>query len=95
MTKEINSLTTKELKEFKNFTSILNKVYSLSPEDIDKLSTISKENEDLKERVNNLEKAIKELSSRFTDAIRNSNNASIKMAQYMNKSVEGFHLNEQ
>lgn len=93
MTKEITSLSSKELKQFKTMTTILNKVYGLSSEDLDRLGSLAKENEELKKKVDDLSKRVQDLSSRLSDTVKSANSSAIQMTRYMNKKVEGFNLN--
>lgn len=66
MTKEINSLTARELRTLQNATSVLKKAYGLSDEDIDSFFALVRQSgalinalNDLSARVSGLERALR------------------------------------
>lgn len=93
MTKEINQLSTKELKKLQEGIEIIKKVYGLDDDGIDVFFRLAKNAGAITEQLNNFQKRIESLERAYLhETSVNDAEKAKKLYKAMNTPLEAFKL---
>lgn len=89
MTKELNSLTNKELKAYQEATKTLAKIFDLTSEDIDAFFSLIKHSKDLSNGIKSLDKRLEALERTITK------NVDIQNKELAQKAYNALNIREE